>query len=123
MWPATIQDSPRYAHRGLLLDTARHYEPIFNIQHTIDALSYAKFNVLHWHVVDSQSFPFESQAYPKLWDGSYTSQEKYTHNDIVELVEYGRARGIKVSLFLFIVINNYYLFLLLNLIYASYIIL
>lgn len=96
--PIHIEDAPRYPHRGLLLDTARHYQPIEFIQSTIDALSYAKYNVLHWHVVDKQSFPFESITYPKLWDGSYTKQERYTQADIYELVEYARKRGIKIMI-------------------------
>lgn len=82
----------------MLLDTSRHFQPISFLQQTIDALSYAKYNVLHWHVVDTQSFPFESKAYPRLWDGAYTKQEKYSHSDIVELVEYGRQRGVKIMI-------------------------
>ena len=52
--PITVQDAPRYQHRGMLLDTARHYQPISALKRTIDALSYAKYNVLHWHAVDTQ---------------------------------------------------------------------
>ena len=96
--PITIDDAPRYAHRGMLLDTSRHFQPISFLQATIDALSYAKYNVLHWHVVDTQSFPFESLTYPKLWEGSYTKQERYTQNDIKSLVEYGRLRGVKIMI-------------------------
>jgi hexosaminidase len=72
--PIYIVDTPRFAHRGMLLDTSRHFQPIFFIQQSIDAISYAKYNVLHWRVVDTQSFPFESQISPLLWKGSYTKQ-------------------------------------------------
>ena len=96
--PISIDDAPRYQHRGMLLDTSRHFQPISFLEQTIDALSYAKYNVLHWHVVDTQSFPFESLTYPLLWNGSYTKQERYTQNDIKSLVEYGRLRGVKVMI-------------------------
>ena len=42
--PVSIKDMPRYPHRGLLLDTSRHFQPLSEIERTIDALSYAKYN-------------------------------------------------------------------------------
>lgn len=42
--PIQVIDAPRYPHRGLLLDTSRHFQPIVAIRRTIDALSYAKYN-------------------------------------------------------------------------------
>ena len=48
-------------------------------------------------MVDKQSFPFQSHAYPLLWEGAYTPAERYSQDDIRALVEYGRMRGIKVS--------------------------
>jgi len=96
--PIRISDSPRYKHRGMLLDTARHFQPIPFIQRVVDSLSYSKYNVLHWHVVDTQSFPFESKTYPKLWKGAYTKPERYSQADIKDLVEYGRLRGVKVMI-------------------------
>jgi hexosaminidase len=47
--PIEIIDAPRYPHRGLLLDTSRHYQPLSAIKRTIDSLSYAKYNGLTPH--------------------------------------------------------------------------
>jgi hexosaminidase len=96
--PIAVQDSPRFLHRGILLDTARHFEPIPAIERLIDAMCYAKFNVLHWHVVDTQSFPFQSLTYPKLWEGAFTARERYRQEEVQGIVEYGRLRGIKVMI-------------------------
>ena len=52
--------------------------------------------MLHWHVVDAQSFPFESRAYPALWDGAYSRRERYTREDVASIVQYARARGVRV---------------------------
>ena len=45
-----------------------------------------------------KSFPFQSLTYPKLWDGAYSKQERYTQADAKNLVEYGRERGVKVMI-------------------------
>lgn len=94
--PLEIEDSPRFPHRGLMIDTARHFEPLESIRRTLDSMAYAKLNVLHWHLVDTQSFPFQSTTYPKLWEGSFSGQERYLQADIHDIVEYARERGIRV---------------------------
>jgi len=94
--PIQIQDSPRFAHRGLMVDTARHYETLASLRGIIDSLPYSKFNVLHWHMSDTQSFPLQSLTYPKLWDGSWSDTERYTQGDVAGIVEYARARGVRV---------------------------
>lgn len=96
--PILIEDAPRYEHRGLLLDTSRHFQPVDFIKRTIDGISYAKLNVFHWHVVDTQSFPFQSLTFPKLWEGAYSKAERYSREDVIDIVEYGRLRGIKVMM-------------------------
>ncbi|EFN85825.1 beta-hexosaminidase subunit beta [Harpegnathos saltator] len=93
----TIVDQPKLPHRGLLLDTSRHYLPLSDILLTLDAMSYNKLNVLHWHIVDDNSFPYESTRYPDLSaKGAYHPLMIYTPNDVQKVVNYARLRGIRV---------------------------
>ncbi|XP_050205175.1 beta-hexosaminidase 3 isoform X2 [Mercurialis annua] len=96
MAPWTIIDQPRFSYRGLLIDTSRHYQPLSMIKKVIDAMSYAKLNVLHWHIVDTQSFPLEIPSYPKLWNGAFSVSERYTFSDAAEIVSYAERLGIHV---------------------------
>ncbi|MBR7453937.1 family 20 glycosylhydrolase, partial [Klebsiella pneumoniae] len=54
----TIEDSPRFPWRGLLLDSARHFIPLADIKRQIDGMAAAKLNVLHWHLTDDQGWRF-----------------------------------------------------------------
>ncbi|KAH9312869.1 hypothetical protein KI387_027904, partial [Taxus chinensis] len=94
--PWFILDEPRFAFRGLLIDTSRHYQPVEIIKQIIDSMSYAKLNVLHWHIVDEESFPLEIPSYPGLWKGSYTGWERYTFDDARDIVEFAKSRGINI---------------------------
>jgi hexosaminidase len=94
--PVSITDFPRFPHRGILLDTARHYQPVPMLKNVIDSLAYAKFNTLHWHIVDSQSFPMEARSASNLWMGAWSAEEVYTVEDVEEVIEYGKQRGIRI---------------------------
>ncbi len=61
-----ITDAPRFSYRGVMLDVARHYQPIPFIKKLIDLLAMQKMNRLHIHLTDSQGWRFESKKYPKL---------------------------------------------------------
>jgi len=61
-----IQDAPRFGWRGLMLDSARHYQSPAFIRSLIDAMAANKLNVLHWHLTDDQAWRLEIRKYPKL---------------------------------------------------------
>jgi len=62
----SIEDAPRFRWRGLLLDSARHYQSPEFIERFIDAMAAQKLNVLHWHLTDDQGWRLEIRKYPRL---------------------------------------------------------
>lgn len=96
---ANIIDQPIYAHRGLLIDTARNYIPIKCLKRQIDAMAASKFNVFHWHITDTQSFPMQFDTVPEMvFYGAYSKEEVYSQNDIKSIIKYAKYRGIRVIL-------------------------
>ena len=94
--PLVIHDYPRFTWRGLMIDTSRHWLPVASILRTLDAMSYAKLSVLHWHLVDRESFPLVLDSVPELAKGAWSAQEKYSTSDVRQIVEAARLRGIRV---------------------------
>ena len=62
----SINDSPRLAWRGLLLDSARHFQSPQFVMRFIDWMALHKLNVLHWHLTDDQGWRLEIKKYPRL---------------------------------------------------------
>jgi hexosaminidase len=90
-----IEDRPRFAWRGLMIDASRHFIPFEVIKRNLDAMAAVKLNVFHWHLSDDQGFRAESKLFPKLQqlgsDGLF-----YTQEQMREVVSYAADRGIRV---------------------------
>ncbi len=90
-----VDDKPRFPWRGLLIDVARHWQPIEVIKRNLDAMAAVKLNVLHWHLTEDQGFRVESKKFPRLHqlgsDGNF-----YTQEQIRDVLAYARERGIRV---------------------------
>jgi hexosaminidase len=91
----TIEDKPRFAWRGLLIDVGRHFIPLDVLKRNLDGMAAVKMNVLHLHLYDNEGFRVESKRFPRLQeagsDGLY-----YTQDEIREFVAYAYDRGIRV---------------------------
>ena len=86
-----ICDRPRFAWRGVLLDSARRFFPTHEVRTLLDAFARYKLNRLHWHLVDDQGWRLAIARYPAL-----AARDCYRRADVREVVAYAAARGITV---------------------------
>jgi hexosaminidase len=112
-----IQDEPRFAWRGLLLDPARHFLTIDELKQFIDEMAWYKFNILHLHLTDCEGWRVEIKSIPELtrigawrvprtgdWrnvspprdDEIATEGGFYTQEQIKDLVKYAVERNIQI---------------------------
>jgi hexosaminidase len=100
----TIRDAPAYAWRGLMLDSARHFQSPAFIRSMIDWMAWHKLNVLHWHLTDDQGWRLEIRKYPRLtsvgaWridpDGSRYGGF-YTQNEVRDIVRFAATRHVQI---------------------------
>ncbi|POR31631.1 Beta-hexosaminidase [Tolypocladium paradoxum] len=95
--PVSIEDAPKFPHRGVLMDVARMWYGVDAIKRTIDAMAWNKMNRLHLHITDSQSWPLEIPALPKLAEkGAYGKGLTYSPADLAGIYEHGVHRGVEV---------------------------
>jgi len=113
----SIQDSPRFGWRGLMLDVSRHFFSKEVIKSYIDQMAKYKLNVFHWHLTDNQGWRIEIKSMPNLtrtgawrvprtgyWKGFQAPQPGevatdggfYSQEEVKEIVAYAAARYVTV---------------------------
>jgi hypothetical protein len=65
-----------------------YYLPqVTEILEVINAMALSKFNVLHWHLADAQSWPLQLAALPNLASaGSHSTGKRYTALNVTYIV-------------------------------------
>ena len=62
----SIEDSPRFEYRGILVDISRHFRTKEFLMRQIDVMARLKMNRLHLHLTDAAGWRIEVEAYPEL---------------------------------------------------------
>ncbi|MGW1847496.1 beta-N-acetylhexosaminidase [Streptomyces sp. NPDC001966] len=109
-----IEDAPRFAWRGTMLDVARHFMPKHDVLRFLDLMAMHRLNTLHLHLTDDQGWRVEILHHPKLTEiGAWRRESPlgaspdapgdgrphggfYTQDDIREIVGYAEQRHITV---------------------------
>ena len=105
-----IRDWPRFAWRGLMLDSARHFQSVAEVEALLDQMAQHKLDVFHWHLTDDQGWRIQIKRYPELtkigaWrtppDAGHDGEPKryggfYTQDQIRQVVAYAAARHITI---------------------------
>lgn len=108
-----ISDSPRYEHRGFMLDVCRTWMDKEAVMNFIDLLAYHKINSLRLHLTDDEAWRLEIKSHPELaevggfrggdspiWPRYGKWNEKwggyYTQEDMREIIAYAAVRNIEV---------------------------
>lgn len=108
-----IEDAPRYAYRGMMLDVARTWIGPDAVERYIDLLAYHNINKLHLHLTDDEGWRIEIRSHPELTEvGGFRGgdspvravygkwSEKYggyfTQEDMRRLIDYAAVRNIEI---------------------------
>jgi hexosaminidase len=103
MAATTIRDHPRFAWRGAMLDVARHFFGVGDVERLVDQISLYKMNRLHLHLSDDQGWRIAVNAWPKLAPvggrtevGGGDGARYYSQADYAEIVAFAQSRYVTV---------------------------
>ncbi|HEU5332395.1 MAG TPA: beta-N-acetylhexosaminidase [Actinocrinis sp.] len=98
----TVLDYPRFEHRGAMLDVARHFFTVAQVERYIDEIALYKIDYLHLHLSDDQGWRIAVNSWPNL--ATYGGSTEvgggpggyYTQADYSAVVTYAQSRYITV---------------------------
>jgi hexosaminidase len=97
-----IVDFPRFAHRGTMLDVARHFFTVDQVKRYIDEAALYKINVFHLHLADDQGWRIEIKSWPRLATFGGSTQVGggpggfYTQDQYRDIVAYAASRHMTI---------------------------
>lgn len=116
-----IQDAPRFAYRGVMMDVARNFQPKATVLGLLDLMARYKLNKFHFHLTDDEGWRLAIQGLPELTTvgarrghtqdsreflppaygsgptaGEGPGSGYYTRADYIEILRYAAARHIDV---------------------------
>jgi len=92
----TVVDSPRFAWRGLLLDSARHFQSVATVKRVLRLMATYRLNVLHWHLTDNQGWRLDTGIVPPDTSLDQLSQGCYSREDLREVAAYAKRLFISI---------------------------
>lgn len=90
------EDYPRFAWRGFMLDSARHFTTPDQIKQLLYKLAFYRFNVFHWHLTDNESWRVPSALHPQLNENYELEKGFYSKQDLKEICELAAELNIRV---------------------------
>ncbi|MCR5518755.1 MAG: family 20 glycosylhydrolase [Bacteroidales bacterium] len=109
-----IEDSPRFAYRGMHLDCCLHFFSIDFLKKYIDVMALHKVNRFHWHLTEDQGWRLEIKKYPLLTEKGQWRKETvigslssgfydgtpyggyYSQEEVRDLVKYAAERYVTI---------------------------
>lgn len=92
----SLRDYPRFFYRGLLVDCVTRFLPVKSLKRNLDAMAYNKFNVFHWFLADGTAWRLRMAAFPNLTTVARLPRHMYQPQDVEDVIEHARLRGIRV---------------------------
>jgi len=91
-----IEDAPAFSWRGMMMDSARHFQSVERLRRLLDTLAQWRINRFHWHLTESNSFRLCALDFPKAGETHEREPGQYSIKDVKEILAYAKERFITV---------------------------